>query len=145
MLLYLIARDEVDDVMDGFVYGAICGLGFAIVEDVFYFMAVFGGSRRACCRASGSAWWRAACTGTCCTRASSAWRSGWSSRRATEPLRPALGGGGLCALAVFAHLLWNSPLLTLFPAEPWIGVDYLLVVLATAVKGCRCWCSSRSR
>ncbi|HVF08902.1 MAG TPA: PrsW family intramembrane metalloprotease, partial [Actinomycetota bacterium] len=43
VLVYLIARDEVDDVMDGFVYGAICGLGFAIVEDVVYFMAVFGG------------------------------------------------------------------------------------------------------
>ena len=29
--------------MDGFVYGAVCGLGFAVVEDVFYFMGVFGG------------------------------------------------------------------------------------------------------
>ncbi len=29
--------------MDGFVYGAVCGLGFAVVEDVFYFIAVFGG------------------------------------------------------------------------------------------------------
>ena len=29
--------------MDGFVYGALCGLGFAVVEDVFYFIAVFGG------------------------------------------------------------------------------------------------------
>ena len=43
VLIYLIARDEIDDVMDGFVYGAVCGLGFAIVEDVFYFMSVFGG------------------------------------------------------------------------------------------------------
>src|SRR5436190_296790 len=30
VLIYLIARDEVDDVMDGFVYGALCGLGFAV-------------------------------------------------------------------------------------------------------------------
>src|SRR5512141_1628520 len=44
VLLYLIARDEVDDVMDGFVYGALCGLGFAVVEDVLYFMAAFGGT-----------------------------------------------------------------------------------------------------
>ena len=43
VLIVLIARDEVDDVMDGFVYGALCGLGFAVVEDVFYFVAVFGG------------------------------------------------------------------------------------------------------
>ena len=34
VLLYLIVRDEIDDVMDGFVYGALCGLGFAVVEDV---------------------------------------------------------------------------------------------------------------
>jgi len=44
VLLYLIVRDEVDDVMDGFVYGALCGLGFAVVEDVVYFMAAFGGT-----------------------------------------------------------------------------------------------------
>ena len=43
VLIYLIARDEFDDMMDGFVYGALCGLGFAVVEDVFYFMGVFGG------------------------------------------------------------------------------------------------------
>ena len=44
VLIYLIAPDEIDDMMDGFVYGAVCGLGFAVVEDVFYFMGVFGGS-----------------------------------------------------------------------------------------------------
>ena len=44
VLIVLIARREVDDMMDGFVYGAVCGLGFAVVEDVFYFIGVFGGS-----------------------------------------------------------------------------------------------------
>ena len=43
VMIYLIAPDEFDDMMDGFVYGAVCGLGFAVVEDVFYFMGVFGG------------------------------------------------------------------------------------------------------
>ena len=43
VLIYLIARSEIDDVMDGFVYGAVCGLGFAVVEDVFYFIGIFGG------------------------------------------------------------------------------------------------------
>ncbi|MBI3648203.1 MAG: PrsW family intramembrane metalloprotease [Actinobacteria bacterium] len=46
VMIYLIARDELADVMDGFVYGAVCGLGFAVVEDVFYLVAVFGGSPR---------------------------------------------------------------------------------------------------
>jgi RsiW-degrading membrane proteinase PrsW (M82 family) len=43
VVLYLIARLEFDDLMDGFVYGALIGLGFAVAEDIFYFMFVFGG------------------------------------------------------------------------------------------------------
>jgi protease PrsW len=41
----------------------------------------------------------------------------------------------LFAAAMFAHFLWNSPLLDLFPAQPWTGFDWLLILLATAVKG----------
>ena len=77
VLLYLIARDEIDDVMDGFVYGAVCGLGFAIVEDVFYFMSVFGVSLRACSRGSSFGSSRAVCIPMSCTRGSSGWRWGW--------------------------------------------------------------------
>jgi RsiW-degrading membrane proteinase PrsW (M82 family) len=36
-VLFLIASDEFDGVMDGFVYGAMIGLGFTVVEDVSYF------------------------------------------------------------------------------------------------------------
>jgi len=36
--LYLIASSEFDGVMDGFVYGAMVGLGFTVVEDVSYFI-----------------------------------------------------------------------------------------------------------
>ena len=36
--LYLIASSEFDGVMDGFVYGALVGLGFTVVEDVSYFI-----------------------------------------------------------------------------------------------------------
>ena len=86
VLIYLIARDEVDDVMDGFVYGAICGLGFAIVEDVFYFSRSSAVSRRGWCRASGCGSWPAGSTGTCCTRGWWAWRSGWSSRAVRRSL-----------------------------------------------------------
>jgi RsiW-degrading membrane proteinase PrsW (M82 family) len=44
VLIYLIARSEVNGVIDGFVYGAMVGLGFAVVEDVLYFVAQFGAS-----------------------------------------------------------------------------------------------------
>ena len=137
VLIYLIARDEVDDVMDGFVYGAICGLGFAIVEDVFYFMAVFGGQPADVLEGF---WVRVVASGlyghVLYTGLVGMAIGVVVSRRATEPLRHRLWvAAGLSALAIFAHFLWNSPLLTFFPAEPWAGADYLLVVLATAVKG----------
>ena len=43
-VLYLIARTEFDDLLDGFVYGALIGLGFAVAEDLMYFIFNFGGS-----------------------------------------------------------------------------------------------------
>ena len=137
VLIYLIARDEVDDVMDGFVYGAICGLGFAIVEDVVYFMAVFGGQPSGVVQGF---WVRVVASGlyghVLYTGLVGMAVGIVVSRRSTASLRRRLWpAAGLCALAAFAHFLWNSPLLSLFPAEPWSGADYLFVVVATAVKG----------
>jgi len=43
VVLFLIARREFDDVLDGFVYGAIVGLGFTLEEDMYYFFAHFVG------------------------------------------------------------------------------------------------------
>ena len=42
---------------------------------------------------------------------------------------------GLSAAAVLGHFLWNSPLLDLFPSQPWSGVDLPMIPVATAVKG----------
>jgi len=41
----------------------------------------------------------------------------------------------LVAAAVFGHFLWDSPLLDFFPREPWTGGAWLLVFVATAIKG----------
>jgi hypothetical protein len=38
VILYLIARDEIDGLMDGLVYGAMIGLGFQTVENIQYFV-----------------------------------------------------------------------------------------------------------
>jgi protease PrsW len=137
VLLFLIAPDEFDDVMDGFVYGAVCGLGFAIVEDVFYFMAVFGGDPSGVLQGF---WLRVVASGlyghVLYTGLVGMAIGLVVTRRSTAPRgRRLLVAAGLCAIAMLAHFLWNSPLLTLFPAEPWSGLDYLVVVLATAVKG----------
>lgn len=45
VVLFLIAWTEFDDVLDGFVYGAIVGLGFALNENVFYFIQFVEGAR----------------------------------------------------------------------------------------------------
>jgi hypothetical protein len=137
VLIVLIARDEVDDLMDGFVYGALCGLGFAVVEDVFYFVAVFGGDVRGVLQgffvrviASGL-YSHVLYTGLV--------GMGVAIVTTRRDHRPAAARWRLAALfagaAVFGHFLWNSPLLEFFPARPWQGVDWLIIPIATAVKG----------
>lgn len=39
--LFFLARSEFDGVLDGIVYGALVGFGFAMTENLFYFMAAF--------------------------------------------------------------------------------------------------------
>jgi RsiW-degrading membrane proteinase PrsW (M82 family) len=137
VMIYLIAPDEFDDMMDGFVYGAVCGLGFAVVEDVFYFMGVFGGHPNGVLQGF---FVRVVASGLY----SHVLYSGlvgmgigyFVSRRDRQPLaRRVLVLAGLSAAAVLGHFLWNSPLLDLFPSRPWSGMDLLMIPVATAVKG----------
>jgi RsiW-degrading membrane proteinase PrsW (M82 family) len=120
ILIYLIARDEMDDMMDGFVYGAMVGLGFALIEDVFYFIAIFGGTRVACWPGSTCASFRAASTATSCTRAWRAWGSHTSSRGAGR--RRSAGGwrsrSGCSRAAVGGPLPVELALAELLPREP---------------------------
>jgi RsiW-degrading membrane proteinase PrsW (M82 family) len=137
VLIYLIARSEVDDVMDGFVYGALVGLGFAVVEDVFYFMAVFGGRPNGVVQGfflrvvSSGLYSHVLYTGLV------GMGVGYVvSRRDATPMRTRLWvAAGLTGIAVVGHFLWNSPLFDLFPDYPWTGTDFIVVPLATAVKG----------
>jgi protease PrsW len=137
VLIVLIARDEVDDMLDGFVYGALCGLGFAIVEDVFYFMGVFGGQPAGVLRgfflrvvASGL-YSHVLYTGLV------GMGIGYvvSRRSGTSLARRLLVCTGLGGAAVLGHFLWNSPLLDLYPSQPWSAGDWPMVFVATAVKG----------
>jgi protease PrsW len=137
VLVYLIARDEFDDAMDGFVYGAVCGLGFAIVEDVFYFVSVFGGTVGGVLTGF---FVRVIASGLY----SHVLYSGLVgmgigiivSRREPAPAaRRWVQGCVLFAVAAAGHFLWNSPLLDFFPRQPWTGVEWIVVPLATAVKG----------
>jgi RsiW-degrading membrane proteinase PrsW (M82 family) len=137
VLIVLIARDEVDDVMDGFVYGALCGLGFAVVEDVFYFIAVFGGDVGGVLQGffvrviAAGLYSHVLYTGLV-GMAVGILITRRDERARRERLRPA---ALVASAAVLGHFLWNSPLLEFFPAHPWEGGEWLLIPLATAVKG----------
>jgi RsiW-degrading membrane proteinase PrsW (M82 family) len=137
VLIVLIARAEVDDVMDGFVYGALCGLGFAVVEDVFYFLAVFGGDvdgvlQGFFVRVIASGLYSHVLYTGLVGMAVGLMATGRDPRPTRARLWPA---GLLAGAAVFGHFLWNSPVLELFPTHPWEGAEWLLIPLATAVKG----------
>ena len=138
VLLYLIARDEVDDMMDGFVYGALCGLGFAVVEDVVYFMATFGGDPGGVLQGfyvrviSSGLYGHVLYTGLI------GMGIGYLvSHRHDRTLGHRIGvAATLGAAGVVGHAVWNSPVLTsLYPAEPIDGATWLLVPVVLAVKG----------
>ena len=137
VLIFLIARDEMDDVMDGFVYGAMVGLGFAIVEDVFYFIAIFGGTTGGVLAGfyvrviSSGLYGHVLYTGL--TGIGIAY---FVSRREEATLGKRLAVAvGLFAAAVAGHFLWNSPLLNYFPPTLDDVGDWLQIPLGAAIKG----------
>ncbi len=137
VLIYLIARDEVDDVIDGFVYGAMCGLGFAIVEDVFYFVAIFGGTTEGVLAGfyvrvvSSGFYGHVLYTGL--TGMGIAY---FVSRRGEASFgKRAAVAIGLFAAGAAGHFVWNSPLLNFFPSQVEDLGDWLQIPLAAAIKG----------
>jgi RsiW-degrading membrane proteinase PrsW (M82 family) len=137
VLIYLIARREMDDVMDGFVYGAMVGLGFAVVEDVFYFVAIFGGSPGGVLAGfyvrivSSGLYGHVLYTGL-----SGMGIAYFTARAGEEPFRRRLLAAlGLFGAGIAGHFLWNSPFLDFFPDRVDGPVGWLRVPLAAAVKG----------
>ncbi|HYH28553.1 MAG TPA: PrsW family intramembrane metalloprotease [Actinomycetota bacterium] len=138
VLLYLIARDEFDDMLDGFVYGAVVGLGFMLVEDVFYFVANFGGTTEGVLKGFAL---RVIASGlyghvlyTALTGMGVAY---FTSRTGRVPLgQRLLVAIGLFLIGVVGHFLWNSPLLDFFPDDPFASAGaFLQTLFAAAVKG----------
>jgi RsiW-degrading membrane proteinase PrsW (M82 family) len=137
VLVYLIARVEMDDETDGFVYGAMCGLGFAIVEDVFYFVAIFGGTPGGVLAGfyvrvvSSGLYGHVLYTGL--TGMGIAYFV--SRRDEVSFARRLLVTAGLFGAAVFAHFLWNSPLINFFPGSVRTFGDWVRIPFAAAIKG----------
>jgi protease PrsW len=112
VVLYLIARLEFDDLIDGFVYGALVGLGFSVSEDVFYFIFVFGGDVLSVLQGF---FVRVLASGlyghVMFTGIAGIGFAYFVSRRGETSLgRRTLVAAGLLLLAIFAHFVWNSPL-----------------------------------
>ena len=138
VLLCLIARDEMDDAMDGFVYGAICGLGFALVEDVLYFMAAFGGTTAGVLQGFYVRVLSSGLYGHVLYTGLTGMGIGYFVTRRGAPAalrRRLMVAAGAFGLAVLGHFLWNSPLFDLMPAGEVTGARWALVPIAFAVKG----------
>ena len=126
VVLYLIARTEIDDLIDGFVYGALIGLGFAVAEDIYYFIFVFGGDVGSVLHGF---WIRVIASGlyghVTFTGIAGIGFAYFVTRRWDQPfLRRLLVAVGLLLLAMAAHFVWNSP---------WL--DDLPILLYGAFKG----------
>lgn len=115
--IYLIARSEFDDVLDGFVYGAMVGLGFTLAEDMYYFFAHFVGQAGASDLGGlfegffmriivGGPYSHVLLTGL--TGMGLAY---YVTRPDVARQRRLLVAIGLYAAGVAAHFVWNSPLL----------------------------------
>ena len=115
VLLYLIASSEFDGPMDGFVYGAMAGLGFTVVEDVSYFINAVAAVPGSVDQAGpvfdtfvirvvgGGLYGHVLFTGLTGT--------GFAylvTRRTASRLKR-VGAAGCIAAGVAAHVVWNSP------------------------------------
>ena len=149
VMIYLVARTEIDDLFDGFVYGALIGLGFAAVENVQYFIqavASAGGGDQV-----GPVLWmfllRSLLVGAYMhvlwTGLTGLGFAYYVTQRHQPRQKRLLYAAGLFVLGVVAHVIWNSPLLTgllsdiggivvfgVIKGLPFLGFLALLVVLA---------------
>jgi RsiW-degrading membrane proteinase PrsW (M82 family) len=117
VVLFLIASYEFDGPMDGFVYGAMVGLGFTVVEDVSYFINAVAAAPGAVDQSGpvfdtfiirvvgGGLYGHVLFTGLTGT--------GFAylvTRRRASAIRQ-IGAAACVAAGVAAHVVWNSPLM----------------------------------
>jgi RsiW-degrading membrane proteinase PrsW (M82 family) len=129
--LLLMFRAELDNVLDGLVYGALIGLGFAMTENILYFGQAYLGeglgglAQSVLVRAVLGGLGHALYTGT--TGAAVGWARGRHGRGMLRFVVPVAGW----SLAVFQHFLWNTGavLLALALGE---GASAIAIVLVEA-------------
>lgn len=144
LLIFFLWRHEIDSMLDGIIYGAMVGMGFAMVENVFYFVGVYleGGAE---------AWGmnivlRGVIFGLNHALFSSMTGLGIAiARMTTNPLLRVLAPIGGWATAVFLHFLHNAAVssgsLLCFVALlfDWGGVLLTLLIIVWALVQERNW------
>jgi protease PrsW len=130
----IFARDEIDSTLDGLVYGALIGVGFAMTENILYFGQAYleGGlgefSTLVLSRAVLGGFGHPAYTAI--TGAAIGWSRGRYGRGVARVIVPILGW----ALAVILHFLWNGGLvLTSVLADQDAGLLKLVAVQTVIV------------
>jgi protease PrsW len=116
VIIFLIVSSEFDGVMDGFVYGAMVGLGFTIVEDVSYFINAVAAVPGMVDQSGpvldtflirivgGGLYGHVLFTGLTGTGFA------YFATQRSAPMTRRVIGAGLCIVAgVAAHVVWNSP------------------------------------
>ena len=142
--IFVLLRHEVDSLLDGIIYGAMVGMGFAMVENIFYFLTVF--------YEEGSGAWgatvflRAIVFGLNHSLFTSATGLGLAIGRFSEnPVfrygAPVAGWGAAVTLHAIHNLGASSGGLLCFilPLFDWGGVLLLLLIIAWALLQERRW------
>ena len=114
IMIYLLARNEINGVMDGLVYGAMIGLGFQTVENVQYFMLAVGQSHGGQVGAVVSMYFvRVILSGLYSHMLFTGllgFGFAWFVTQRSRPFGARLGVLALCGvLAWAAHFVWDSP------------------------------------
>jgi RsiW-degrading membrane proteinase PrsW (M82 family) len=157
LLLYLIMRDEFDDVVDGIVYGAAVGLGFNFMESITYMTHLYAifQPEGAGLQAAGAQWYSRQVLGLFFGHAAYTALIGAGIGVARQ--LPRLGQRVLCILsgfliAIAAHFAWDAwvqfypisqtpfalveiHLRTLFLEGPFVAVVLLLLVMGLHLEG----------
>ena len=124
VLIYLVARNEMDDLFDGFIYGAMVGLGFATVENVGYFVmpVAAGGGADQIGPVIQMYLLRVVFSGfymhVLWTGLTGIGLAYYVTRRDQPHSRRVLVAAGMFAAGVLAHFVWNSPLFSQILADP---------------------------